>query len=82
MISYTVQYDLNDGCVHIKDMFLNKLCFFMCHSQTAAMKVGGLIKLGTLGRGLMTQLTICWSVCVLEMAKESGLANLWVSTFT
>lgn len=45
------------------------------------MKVGGLIKLGTLGRGLMTQLTTCWSVCVLEMEKESGLANPWVSTF-
>lgn len=54
----------------------------MCRSQIAAMKVGGLIKSATLGRGLMTQLTTCWSVCVLEMAKESGLANLWVSTFT
>lgn len=52
-----------------------------CHLQTVAMKVGSLIKSGTLGRGLMTLLTTCWSVCVLEMAKESGPANLWVSTF-
>lgn len=44
------------------------------------MKVGGRIKLGTLGRGLMTQLTTCWSVCALEMEKESGPANLWVGT--
>lgn len=68
--------------MHIKDIFLNKCNPYICHSQIVAMKVGGLIKSGTLGRGLTTQLNTCWSVCVLEMEKESGLANLWVSTFT
>lgn len=43
------------------------------------MRMGGLTKLGTLGRGPMKQLTTCSSVFVLEMAKGSGLANLWVS---
>lgn len=43
------------------------------------MRMGGLTKLGTLGRGPMKQLTTCLSVFVLEMAKGSGLANLWVS---
>lgn len=46
------------------------------------MRVGGLTKSGTLGRGPMRQLTTCWSVCASEMAKESGLANLWVSVLT
>lgn len=41
--------------------------------------MGGRTKLGRLGRGLMTLLTTCWSVCVWEMVKESGPANLWVS---
>lgn len=43
------------------------------------MRMGGLTKSGTLGRGPMKQLTTCLSVFVLEMAKGSGLANLWVS---
>lgn len=46
------------------------------------MRVGGLTKSGTLGRGPMRRLTTCWSVCALEMAKENGLANLWVSVLT
>lgn len=64
-------------CIKIKVLTNNS--FTICHSQTVAMKVGGLIKLGTLGRGLMKLLTTCWSACVLEMAKESGHANQSVS---
>lgn len=48
-------------------------------TQIAAMRMGGLTKLATLGRGPTKQLTTCLSVFVLEMAKGSGLANLWVS---
>lgn len=63
---------------HIQEVFeISKFTF--CHSQIDATMVGGLIKSGTLGRGLMTLVPTCWSVCVLEMAKESGHANLSVS---
>lgn len=66
---------------HIEEVFeISKSTF--CRSQIDATMVGGLIKSGTLGRGLMTLVPTCWSVCVLEMAKESGHANLLVSVIT
>lgn len=62
-----------------KEHILNQNCDTFCPSQIVAMMALGHIRSGTLGRGLMTLLTTCWSVCVLEMAKESGHASQLVS---
>ncbi|KAG7232980.1 hypothetical protein INR49_007889 [Caranx melampygus] len=40
------------------------------HRQYRCHEGGRSNTIGTLGRGLMKALTTCWSVCVLETAKE------------